>query len=76
MIGAHHAVARIHSRALDDRQNIALHSLAGYVRAVPRFAPGNLVDFVDEKNSHLLDALKRDPCHVIHIHETILFFLN
>src|ERR1700722_3652743 len=48
VVGADHPVAGIDGGAFNDRQNIALHSLAGNVGAVAAFAPGDLVDFVDE----------------------------
>src|SRR6202007_2826872 len=46
------------------------------VRAVPRFAAGNFVDFIDEKNSHLLDAVHRHAGDLIHVNQAVLFFLN
>ena len=67
VIGAHHAVLRVHGRAFDDRQNVALHAFAADVRALRAFAPGDLVDLVDEDDARLLDAIdganaRRRPC--------------
>src|SRR5271165_35201 len=51
VIGAHHSVARVHGRAFHDRQNVALHAFARNVRPMAAFAPGDLVDLVEEDDA-------------------------
>ena len=51
VVGAHHAVARVDRGAFDDRQNVALHAFAADVGAVPAFASGDFVDFVEEDDA-------------------------
>ena len=76
MVGADHAVAGVHRGAFDDGQNVALHAFAGDVRAVAGFAAGDFVDFVDEEDAHLLDAVHGDARDLVHVNETVFFFLN
>ena len=76
MIGTNHAVAGVHRGAFDDGQNVALHAFARDVGAVPGFAAGDLVDFVDEENAHLLDAVDGDARDLVHIDQAIFFFLD
>ena len=76
VIGAHHAVAGVDGRAFDDRQNVALHAFAGDVGAVAAFAPGDLVDFVEEDDAGLFHALDGHARDLIHIDEPLLFFLD
>src|SRR6266404_4243160 len=76
MIGAHHAIARIDRRALDDRQNVALHTLARDVRAVAGFAAGNLIDLVEKDYAGRFDALQRCARHRVHVDEPLFLFLH
>src|ERR1700730_10934587 len=76
MIGAHHAVTGVYRGAFDNGQDVALHALAGDVGAMAAFAPGDLVDFINEDDAHLLGALGGDARHVIHVDELIFFILN
>ena len=76
MVGANHAIARIDRGAFHDRQNVALHALARDVGTVAGFAAGDLVDFVDEDDAHLLGALGGDAGDVIHVDELVFFFLD
>ena len=76
VIGADHAVARVDRRAFDDGQNVALHAFAGDVRAVAGLAPGDLVDFIDENDAHLLGALDGQARHLIHVDQFVFFFLD
>ena len=76
MVGSNHPVAGVHSRAFDDRQNVALHAFARYIGPMAGFAAGNLIDLVDENNSHLLGALHGHPRDLIHVEEFVLLFLD
>ena len=51
VIRADHAVARVHGRAFNNRQNVALHALARNVRPMTRFAAGDLVDLVEKDDA-------------------------
>jgi hypothetical protein len=67
VIGLHHPVLRVDVRALDDREQVALHAAARHVRALPGVAAGDLVDLVDEDDPRVLRAVERladDPVHV------------
>ena len=77
MIGPHVAVARLHRRAFDDRQQIALHALARHVgaRALAALA-GDLVDLVDEDDPVILDAVERLVHDVVHVHELFQLFVD
>ena len=53
VIGPHVAVAGLDGRALDDRQQVALHALPRHVRAAA-FAGDDFVEFVQEDDAHVL----------------------
>ena len=55
---------------------VALHALAGDVGAVPAFAAGDLVDFVDEDDAHLLGAIGSNAGDVIHVDQLVFLFLD
>ena len=76
VVGAHKAVAGVDGGAFHDRQNVALHAFAADVGAVAAFAPGDLIDFVQEDDAAALHALERDARHLVHVDELLLFFLN
>ena len=57
VVGAHHAVAGVDGGAFDDGQDVALHAFAGDVGAVAAFASGDFVDFVEEDDAGVFDAL-------------------
>src|SRR5207253_2345966 len=65
-----------HRRALDDRQEAALHALARDVRAVDALAAGDLVDLVDEDDARLLDAPDRLLGGGLHVDEARGFLLG
>ena len=67
VIGPHHAVLGVDRRALDDRQQVALHALARDVGPVHAFAAGDLVDLVDEDDAGLLGARDRFLGHRFHV---------
>src|SRR5207249_1179430 len=54
----------------------SLNALAAHIWAVPAFASGNFIDFVQEDNAAVLDALDSQAGHGIHIDELLLLFLN
>src|SRR6266566_3678665 len=76
VIGSNHAVASVDRGALDDRQNVALHALAGNVGAVAGFSAGHLVNFIDKDDSHLLGALHGHTRDLVHIKKLVFFLLD
>src|SRR5260370_325413 len=46
------------------------------IRTVATFAAGDLVDFIEEHNPRLLDSLDCRARNLIHVNETLLFFLD
>ena len=59
MVGLDHSVLGIHRRALDQRQQVSLHALAGHVRAVRFGAACHLVQFVEEHDAVLFHGFQR-----------------
>src|SRR6516164_378294 len=76
MVRAHHAVTRVDRRALDDGQDIALHTLAAHVGTVPSLTTGNLVDLVQKDNAGLLGVFYGNSRHLVHVDEAVLLFLD
>ena len=70
VVGPHHAVARRDRRALDERQEVALHALARDVGAVQLGAARDLVDLVEEHDAVLLDVRERARLQVFVVHQT------
>ena len=71
------AVLGVDGRALDDRQNVALHAFARNVRAAAAaFAPGNLVDLVDEDDAVFAGAAQRFALDRVHVDEFVGFLLR
>ena len=58
VVGLDHAQLGVDRAALDQRQQVALHALAGHVGAADVAALGDLVDLVDEHDAVLLDRLQ------------------
>src|SRR5438105_10931715 len=76
VVGSNETVTRIHRRSFNDRQNVALHAFAAHVWSVTAFATRDLVDFIEEDNSAVLDALDGETRNRIHVDKFLLFFLN
>src|SRR5262249_13179543 len=76
VIGANHAVARIHRSAFDNGQNVALHALARDIRPVAGLTPCDFVDLVDEDDAHLLRSIDSHASDLIHVEKLVFFFLN
>ena len=71
-----HPVAAVHGCALDDRQDVALHSLATDVGSVARFPSGDLVQLVQENDAGLFRTLHGRPCHLVHVQQLLFLFLD
>src|SRR5690606_16981093 len=66
MVGLHRAVLGGHGGSFHQRQQVALHALAGNVAAAHVLATlGDLVDLVDEHDAVLLAGLDRRGTHVV-----------
>src|SRR5258706_3075633 len=76
VVGANHAVTRIHRGPFHDRQNVALHAFAGYVWPVATFSSGDLVDLIQKDDAALLHTLYGYARDLVHIYEPLLFFLD
>ena len=76
MVGAHHAITRIHGRAFNDRQNVPLHALTRDIRSVAAFASSNFIDLVKENDARIFHAVNGHAGNLVHINETLLFFLD
>src|SRR5688572_6466388 len=76
MVGANRAVARHDDRTLDDRQQIALDTLSGDIRAVITTAVDRLVDLVDKDDAGFLDALDCRLDDRLHINQPRRFLLG
>src|SRR6266849_10624444 len=59
VVGAHVAVPGLDRGALDDRQQVALHTFARHIRADGAALAGDLVDLVDEDHAVVLHAVER-----------------
>lgn len=67
-VGVDVAVLRRHRRALDQRQQVALHTLGRGVRGPMGVAGDEFVDLVEEDDAVLLDAGDRLLHHVVLLH--------
>ena len=77
VIGAHHPVLRVHRRAFDDRQDVALHALAADVGPVRRPRGPAILSISSMKMmpacSTRSTAVAR---HAVHVDELLLLFLR
>src|ERR1035438_9894612 len=77
VVGANHAIARVDRSALDNRENVALHAFARNIRTtMTTFAPGDLVDFIEEDDAGVFDAVDGSALDLLHIDQALLFFLD
>src|SRR5712691_5077089 len=76
MVRADDTVFRRDRRALDDRQQVALHALTGHLGAVSSLAARHLVELVDEHDPGVLDTPHRLAHDLFHVDELLRFFLN
>src|SRR5262245_53697284 len=76
VVGADGPVLGVDGRALDDRQEVALHALAGHVGTVDRLPARDLVDLVDEDDARLLDAPDRLLGGGFHVDESCRLLLG
>ena len=76
VVGADHAVARVDGRAFHDGQDVALHAFTGNVRTMAAFAAGDLVDFVEEDDAGVFDAVDGGARDLVHVDQALLFFLD
>ena len=76
VVGAHHAVARIHRRPFDDRQNVPLHAFARDVRPMAALASGDLVDLIQKNDAANLPRARPPARHLVHVDQPLLFFLH
>src|SRR6185503_3192189 len=71
IVGADDAVARGDRAAFDDGEQIALHALAGDVRAVLAVGAGDFVELVEKNDAGLLDALDGGAMDLLAIDEFV-----
>src|SRR5690606_20749208 len=76
VVGAHHAVLCRYGRALDDRQQVALHALARDVGTLPRALARDLVDLVEEDDAHVLGPLERLVHDLVHVDQLVQLVLQ
>ena len=77
MIGAHIAVSRLHRRPFDDRQQVPLYPFARDVGAGALAAlAGDLVDFVDENDAMVFDAIERLVHDVVHVDQLLQLLVD
>ncbi len=76
VIGPDHPVSRVDRRALDDREDVALHALARDVGPLARLATGDLVDLVEKDDSVRLGPLDRDARDLVHVDQLVLLLLD
>ena len=72
MIRLDRTVFGIDRGALHDRQNIALHALAGYVRPRSAAAARHLIDFIQKYDAVLLRALDGLRIYRVHVDQILL----
>jgi hypothetical protein len=76
VVGAHHAVARVHRGAFHDGQNVALHAFARNIGPMAALAAGDLVDLVEEDDAARFHALRGGAVHRVHVDQAAFFFLH
>src|SRR5260370_211141 len=76
VVGADHAVTRVDGGAFDDGKDVALHAFTRDVRTMAAFTAGDLVDFIEEDDAGVLDAINGDARDLLHVDQALLFFLD
>ena len=72
VVGLHRAVLGVDRRALDQRQQVALHALAAHVAAAAELAARrDLVDLVDEDDAVLLDRFAGLAHHALLVEQLV-----
>ena len=76
VIGLHHPVLGRHRRAFDQRQQVALHTLARHIGALRILTRGDLVELVDEHDPVLLRVGQRHRLQLFVVHHPCCFFVG
>ena len=77
MVGLHRAVLGLHVGALDDGEQITLHTLPRHVGAASLTAfAGDLVDFVEEHDAHRFGTFQRIARDVVEVDELLEFLIE
>ncbi|MCY1512478.1 hypothetical protein D9M68_469390 [compost metagenome] len=75
VVGLHHAQLGVHRAALDQRQQVTLHALAGDVGAAGVGALGDLVDLVEEDDAVLLHRFQGAALEVFIVDQALRFLV-
>jgi hypothetical protein len=73
VVGADGTVLGRHLRALDQRQQVALHALAADIGTLAVGAGGDLVDFVEEHDAVLFDRFDGKLHHLVLVDQLVAF---
>ena len=76
VVGLDHTIAGVDGRTLHQRQQVALHALAGNVSALHAAAHGDLVDLVQEDDAILLDIGQRGELDVLIVDQLAGFLVH
>src|SRR5690606_15810975 len=76
MFGMHHSVARADGCSFHNRENIALNAFPAHVGAVSGFASRNLIEFVDENDTGLFDAIDGFSGNLVQINQASFLFTD
>ncbi len=76
VIGTDHAVFGVDGGAFDDGEEVALDTFAGDIGSVGGFTTGDLVDFVEEDDTGLFDALECAFGDLLHVDHFLGLFLD
>ena len=76
MVGAHHAIFSRHRGALNQWQQITLHTLARHFPGSAFVAPGYLVNFINENNAALLQKVNGAAANRLFIDQLGRFLVN
>src|SRR3974377_814830 len=76
MVLLHRPMLRRNRRALDQRQQIALHAFARHVSAGAALTAGDFVDLVEKDDAVLLDRADRFLRELLLVQELVGFFVD